>query len=267
MERMTYTESEPVEELKRRVQELEGRLAAVEGRGREREERRGEAIVAARNLSKIYGEGRTRVVALSEVNLSIKKGEFVAVQGPSGSGKTTLLNMLGALDRPTRGRVIIDGIETTGVPERKLFRIRREKVGFIFQTYYLVPTLTALQNVLLPTMPLRANRDLRGSAEQLLELVGLRERMDHKPGELSGGEQQRVAIARALVLNPAIILADEPTGNLDSKTGAEIMDLMRRLNEEQKKTFIIVTHDAKIASGTERVFYLTDGRLYSGGGE
>ncbi len=256
MEGLTYIESETIEELKSRIAELERRLATIEGVGRGRD------IVITENLTKIYGEGRTRVTALIGVNLKVKEGEFVAVQGPSGSGKTTLLNMIGALDRPTRGKVIIDDIETTRVPERKLFRIRREKVGFIFQTYYLVPTLTALQNVLVPTLPIRRGKgELKEKAEELLELVGLKDRMDHKPGELSGGERQRVAIARALMLNPAIILADEPTGNLDSKTGAKIIELMRRLNEEQKKTFIVVTHDPRIAGGAQRVFHLRDGRL------
>jgi ABC-type lipoprotein export system ATPase subunit len=147
------------------------------------------------------------------------------------------------------------------MPERQLYQIRREKVGFIFQTYYLVPTLNALQNVLMPAMPMRGNKRYEKRAVRLLEVVGLKDRIHHKPGELSGGEQQRVAIARALILNPSVILADEPTGNLDTKTGAEIIELMRKLNEQGGKTFIIVTHDSRIAESAERVLYLVDGRL------
>jgi putative ABC transport system ATP-binding protein len=246
-------EQETVAELRRRVAELERRLAVTSDRRR--------SIVVTQKLTKIYGSGVTRVAALKAVNLKVRKGEFIAVQGPSGSGKTTLLNMLGALDRPTRGRVFIDGVETTSVPERRLFQIRREKLGFVFQTYYLVPTLSALQNVLMPVMPIRGNKRFKKRATRLLEIVGLEDRMHHKPGELSGGEQQRVAIARALILNPSVILADEPTGNLDTKSGAEIIELMRRLNQERGKTFIIVTHDRRIAESAERVLYLRDGRL------
>lgn len=253
MERDSHTEQETNAELRSKVDELERRLAAST------EQR--ESIVVTQKLTKIYGKGATRVAALKAVDLRVKRGEFVAVQGPSGSGKTTLLNMLGALDRPTTGRVIIDGVETTRMPERQLYQIRREKVGFIFQTYYLVPTLNALQNVLTPVLPVRGNKQYEKRAVRLLELVGLKDRMHHKPGELSGGEQQRVAIARALILNPSVILADEPTGNLDTKTGAEIIELTHRLNEKGGKTFIIVTHDRRIAESAERVFYLLDGQL------
>ena len=219
------------------------------------------SIVVTQKLTKIYGRGATRVTALKGVNLRVRRGEFIAVLGPSGSGKTTLLNMLGALDRPTEGRVIIDRVVTSMVPERRLYKIRREKLGFIFQTYYLVPTMNALQNVLMPVLPIRRNKRYEKRAERLLDMVGLKGRIHHKPGELSGGEQQRVAIARALILNPSIILADEPTGNLDSKTGAEITELMKRLNRERDKTFIIVTHDRRIAENAERALYLADGRL------
>lgn len=218
-------------------------------------------IVTTENLTKIYGKGRVTVTALRGVNLQVKQGEFLVVQGPSGSGKTTLLNMLGALDRPTSGKVIIDGVEITQVPERRLFRIRRDKVGFVFQIYYLVPTLTALENILIPVLPIRSSNQFRERARELLGLVGLKDRMNHKPGELSGGELQRVAIARALILDPSIVLADEPTGNLDSVTGAEIMELMQRLNREEGKTLIVVTHDSRIAQSAGRVVYLKDGRL------
>jgi len=253
MERESHNEQETIAELQRKVDELERYLAAATDQR--------ENIVVTQKLTKIYGKGATRVAALKEVDLKVRKGEFIAVQGPSGSGKTTLLNMLGALDRPTRGRVFIDGIETSGIPERRLYQIRREKVGFIFQTYYLVPTLNALQNVLTPVLPLKGSKRYEKRAVRLLELVGLKDRMHHKPGELSGGEQQRVAIARALILNPGVILADEPTGNLDTKTGAEIIELMHRLNEKREKTFIIVTHDHRIAESAERVLYLMDGKL------
>lgn len=218
-------------------------------------------IVVANNLTKIYGSGTTSVAALKGVNLNVQQGEFIAVLGPSGSGKTTLLNMLGALDRPTRGQVFIDNEETSSVAERNLYRIRRRKLGFIFQTYYLVPSLNAIQNVLMPVLPIRGNKRFEKRARRLLDIVGLKDRTHHKPGELSGGEQQRVAIARALILNPPVVLADEPTGNLDTKTGAEIIDLMKRLNKERGKTFIIVTHDRRIADVAERAFYLLDGEL------
>ncbi len=218
-------------------------------------------IVVAKNLTKIYGSGTNRVEALKGVNLNVQQGEFIAVLGPSGSGKTTLLNMLGALDRPTRGQVFIDNVETSRVAERNLYRIRRGKLGFIFQTYYLVPTLNAMQNVLMPVLPIRGNKRYEKRAQRLLDIVGLKDRTHHKPGELSGGEQQRVAIARALILNPPVVLADEPTGNLDTKTGAEIIDLMKRLNKERGKTFIIVTHDRRIADIAERALYLLDGEL------
>ena len=227
------------------------------------DEDRRKSIVTTQNLSKVYGSGPTRVVALRDINLDVLRGEFVAILGPSGSGKTTFLNMVGALDRPTSGRVIIDQVEASKVPERLLYRIRREKLGFIFQTYYLVPTLTALQNVLTPVLPVREAKRYHKQAERLLKIVGLGDRMHHKPGELSGGEQQRVAIARALILNPKVILADEPTGNLDTRTGMDIMDLMQRLNQKAGKTLIVVTHDRRLAQKAEKVLYLVDGMLYN----
>ena len=218
-------------------------------------------IVIANKVTKVYGRGRTNIVALDSVDLKVKDGEFVAILGPSGSGKTTLLNMLGALDRPTKGRVVIDGVETSTMSERKLYKVRRDKLGFIFQTYYLVPTLDALQNVLSPVLPIRGNKRYHMKAVRLLKLVGLEDRLHHKPGELSGGEQQRVAIARSLIMNPSVVLADEPTGNLDTKTSAEIIDIMLRLNKKNRKTFIVVTHDRRLAEKAERILYLCDGRL------
>src|SRR3990167_9310183 len=204
-----------------------------------------ENIIEAQNLAKIYGEKPLEVRALDGVNLAIKRGEAVSVMGPSGSGKTTLLNMLGALDKPTSGEVVLDGVKLSAVAERHLHRIRREKIGFIFQAYYLVPTLNALENVLVPTIPLGTNT-YPERAQELLERVGLKELMHHKPSQLSGGEQQRVAIARALVNDPAILLADEPTGNLDSKTGGEIVKLLKGLNREKGTTLVVVTHEKEI---------------------
>ena len=253
MEAERQSEHETTSDLQRRIDELQARLSSAA-------DHRKPAVVTS-GLSKVYGRGATRVVALRGVNLRVGRGEFVAVVGASGSGKTTLLNMLGALDRPTRGRVYIDGVETSRVPESMLYRVRRDKLGFIFQTYYLVPTLTAIQNVLTPVLPLGADGQYQGRAEALLRMVGLGRRMHHRPGELSGGEQQRVAIARALILNPGVILADEPTGNLDTRTAAEIMRLLHWLNRERGKTFIVVTHDTDIAGGADRAVYLRDGRL------
>jgi putative ABC transport system ATP-binding protein len=220
-------------------------------------------IMIAENVTKVYPLGKTKVAALKDINLMVEEGGFLAVQGPSGSGKATLLNLLGALDCPTEGKIIIDDIEVTKVPERKLFNIRRNKIGFIFQVYHLIPTLSAMQNVLIPTLPAGMGKEEKGRAEELLAMVGLKERVNHKPGELSGGEQQRVAIARALIMNPSIVLADEPTGNLDSKTGAEVAELMHHLNREQGVTFLIVTHSLQIARSAERVVYLRDGELFT----
>jgi len=220
-------------------------------------------IIIADKVVKIYGRGATRVTALQSVSLNVKEGEFVAVLGPSGSGKTTFLNMLGALDKPTSGRVIIDGAETSKMAESKLYKIRREKLGFVFQSYYLVPTMDALQNVLMPVLPTRNTKKYRPKAVRLLEMVGLKDRLHHKPGELSGGEQQRVAIARALIMRPKLILADEPTGNLDTRTGADIIELMLRLNKDYNKTFVVVTHDRRLADRAGRILYLFDGKLSS----
>ena len=224
------------------------------------------SIVELVNVVKVYrlGEG-VEVPALRGVSLKINKGEFVSVQGPSGSGKTTLLNMIGGLDKPTKGRVIIDGVDITNLGEKELAHFRREKIGFIFQTYNLVPLLTALENVELPMMLSGkfSESEVRRRAEELLALVGLEKRMHHRPTQLSGGEQQRVAIARALANEPAIILADEPTGNLDQVSGQRIINLMKNLNETLNQTFIIVTHDPMVAEQTERKFYLVDGKIYN----
>ena len=219
-------------------------------------------LVKVKNLTKIYGRGELAFKALEGINLEISTGDFAAVVGPSGSGKTTLLNMIGALDKPTLGEIIIDGIETSKVKESKLYKVRRKKVGFIFQTYYLISTLTTLQNILVPTFPFASGKENHLSrARELLDKVGLQGKEHRKPSQLSGGEQQRVAIARALILNPLLILADEPTGNLDTKTGMGIIELMRNLNQKEGKTFLIVTHDQRITKFCQKVIHLEDGKI------
>jgi putative ABC transport system ATP-binding protein len=219
-------------------------------------------IVETVELTKIYKMGPSEIRALDGVNLAIEKGEFLSVMGRSGSGKSTLLNLIGCLDRPTSGTVILDGVEVTRLPKGKLPQIRREKVGFVFQQFNLIPTLTALENV---ELPLRyagvSGGERRRRAKEALEQVGLGDRLGHRPMELSGGECQRIAIARAIVNWPAILLADEPTGELDTHTAAEIIDLMHELNREAGVTVVIVTHDPLVASRTDRIIYLSDGRI------
>jgi putative ABC transport system ATP-binding protein len=219
------------------------------------------AIVEARDLIKIYPMGATKVHALRGLSLTVEAGEFMSVMGPSGSGKSTLLNLVGCLDTPTEGTVVLDGMDVTRTRRSRLPAIRREKVGFIFQQFNLLGHLTALENVALPLRYAEVKRrEARKRAEELLVHVGLGERMKHRPLEMSGGEQQRVAVARALVNRPAIILADELTGELDSATAEEIMALLRTLNEEGQ-TFIIVTHDPSVAAQTKRTVYLKDGQV------
>ena len=221
-----------------------------------------ETVLETEELSKFFKIGGREVRALSDVNLQVKRGEFVSIMGPSGSGKTTLLNMLGCLDKPTHGKVIIDDVDVTKIPEKKLYEIRRNKVAFIFQTFNLLPYLNAIENVELPMEGIKKSKSERGTrAHELLKMVGLSEREEHRPNRLSAGEQQRVAIARALANNPAIILADEPTGNLDQKTGLEIVRLLGRLTVDQRTTIVMVTHDSRMASETERMLFLSDGKL------
>jgi len=221
-----------------------------------------ELILVTEKLDKVFKLDGREVRALSDVNLQIEKGDFISIMGPSGSGKTTLLNMLGCLDRPTHGKVILDGTDITQVPEKELYKVRRNQVGFVFQTFNLLPYLNAIENVELPMEGTKKSKDeTRNKARELLRMVGLSQRENHRPHRLSAGEQQRVAIARALANNPIIVLADEPTGNLDGKTKFEIVNLLGRLAAEQETTIIMVTHDRQIASQAERVLFLSDGKL------
>jgi ABC-type lipoprotein export system ATPase subunit len=221
-----------------------------------------ETVVETHNLSRVYRMGATEVHALQGVDVAIGRQEFVSIMGRSGSGKSTLLHLLGCLDRPTTGSVWLDGVEVTALPRRRLPAIRRQKVGFVFQEFNLLAHLTALENVLLPLRYSRLSlREGRRRAEYLLERVGLAGRLTHRPVELSGGEQQRVALARALINRPAIILADEPTGEVDTHTSAGIVDLLRELNRSEGQTFILVTHDPLLAAATTRTLYLQDGQV------
>lgn len=222
-----------------------------------------DTIIKTVGLHKTYNAGkRNEVHALVNVNLEVRKGEILSIMGPSGSGKTTLLNILGALDKPTKGRIWIGDKEINQMPESKLYWIRRNLIGFVFQRYYLVPTLNVLENVLVPVLVADVNWSSKcKKALELLEMVGLQDRVHHKPNELSGGEGQRVAIARALIGDPAVVLADEPTGNLDSETGAGIIELMRHINKEKSVTFVIVTHDQLVSKETDRTVFLKDGHV------
>ena len=216
-------------------------------------------VVETRNLTKVFGDGG-EVRALDGVNLIVRHGELLSVMGPSGSGKSTLLHLIGALDRPTEGQILIRGQDLATV--KNLDRFRNEEVGFVFQLHNLIPTLNAVENVEIPLyeQPL-SEKKRRQKAAELLELVGMGDRVDHLPSQLSGGERQRVAIARALVNDPAIVLADEPTGNLDSQSGQDVMALLQELNERQGTTIIVVTHDPAVARTTKRIITLHDGRI------
>jgi putative ABC transport system ATP-binding protein len=217
-------------------------------------------IVAAADLHKIYGHGETAVHALDDVTIAFMRGQFSAIMGPSGSGKSTLMHCLAGLDRPTSGSVTIDGLEITTLDDNRLTDLRREKIGFIFQAFNLLPVLTAEENVTLPLTI--AGRDIdQAWVDTLLETVGLTDRRTHRPSELSGGQQQRVAIARALVTRPAVVFADEPTGNLDSKSSEEVLGLLRNAVDEFGQTVVMVTHDPDAAAVGDRLVVLRDGRI------
>ncbi len=220
------------------------------------------AILEVRNVKKSYRMGKVLVPALRDVSFDVEEGEFLTIFGPSGSGKSTLLHLIGGLDRPDEGEILIDDSNILRLSDDKLAELRLTKVGFIFQFFNLLPRLTALRNVELPlTIAGISEKETLERAMEMLKLVGLEARMNHRPSELSGGEQQRVAIARALINNPKIVLADEPTGNLDTKTGWEIVQLMKKLNEEKGQTFVVVTHDSYIAETADRMIHLKDGLI------
>ena len=219
-------------------------------------------IVEVRDVTKSYRLGKISVPALRGVSFDVGKGEFLTIFGPSGSGKSTLLHLIGGLDSPDGGEISVDGSNILKLDDDELARLRLTKIGFVFQFFNLLPRITALANVELPlAIANLPEKESTERAKETLKLVGLETRMDHRPSELSGGEQQRVAIARALVNNPEIVLADEPTGNLDTKIGGEIVQLMRRLNKEKGQTFVIITHDATVAENADRTLYLKDGLI------
>ena len=223
-------------------------------------------IIETRGLTKVYGMGDIAVRALAGVDVFVEEGEFVAVMGPSGSGKSTLMNILGCLDRPTGGSYMLDGQDVSTLDKDHLAGVRNRKIGFVFQSYNLLPRLTAIKNMMMPMLyngdRARTDREMRDRAAHVLDLVGLADRMEHLPKELSGGQQQRVAIARALVNDPAIILADEPTGNLDTKSSVEIMKVLHALHD-RGATIVMVTHELGLAEYAQRVIYLRDGKIIS----
>ena len=219
------------------------------------------------DLVKEFPMGSQSIFALNGVNLEMRSGEFVCVMGPSGSGKSTLLNLIGGLDRPTKGQIVVEGRDLATLDENALAAYRRRGVGFVFQTFNLISTMTALHNVAFPMIFARVPASQRKvRARELLAEMGLGDRLDHRPTELSGGEQQRVAMARALANDPEIILADEPTGNLDSRTGHEVMEVLARVNREERRTILVVSHDPDVAAFAGRVLRLLDGRIVNGGG-
>ncbi len=219
-------------------------------------------VVRTRDVKKVFILGKIPLEALKGINLEIKRGEYISIMGPSGSGKSTLFNMIGGLDKPTEGKVYIDEVDVAQLDAYELAWLRCRKIGYIFQTFNLIPVMTAMENVTLPMIFAgMSTDDSMNKGMELLNLVGLGDRFHHKPLELSGGQQQRVAVARALANDPAIVLADEPTGNLDLKTGKEIIDLLKRLNKEKKVTIISATHDLKMLDVSDRIFWIRDGKV------
>lgn len=217
-------------------------------------------ILEVNELTKIYGSGDNRVTALDHVSFRVKKGEFVAIVGASGSGKSTLMNLIGGIDRPTSGEVVVDGRRIFDMDESALAIFRRRNIGIVYQFYNLIPNLTVVENIMLPCLLDNRKPDAKKLAG-ILEMTGLSDRRDHLPGELSGGQQQRVSVGRALINAPAFILADEPTGNLDSKAGRKIMELLTAANRKENQTLILITHDEKIALLADRILTISDGKL------
>jgi putative ABC transport system ATP-binding protein len=220
----------------------------------------GEVVARAEGLSKVYGTGEAAVVALDDVTVEFRRGRLTAIMGPSGSGKSTLMHCMAALDAPTSGRVVIDGVDIGGLKDKALTMLRRDRLGFVFQAYNLVPTLTAQENITLPLDIAGATLD-RAWFDTVVDTLGIRDRLSHRPDELSGGQQQRVACARALVSRPALVFADEPTGNLDSRASVEILAFLRRSVDEFGQSIVMVTHDPVAASYADRVLFLVDGRV------
>lgn len=218
-------------------------------------------MIEAKGVHKVYDNAAKELHVLKGIDLTIQQGEIVSILGPSGAGKSTLLHILGGLDKPTEGRVILQGLDLYKLSDNARARIRNGIIGFVFQFYHLLPEFSALENVMLPALIKRRGNLNTQKAKHLLEIVGLKDRINHKPGELSGGEQQRVAIARALINGPGVLLCDEPTGNLDSESGKGIMELLYRLNKEEKTTVVIVTHEEEIAKKAGRITRIKDGRL------
>ena len=222
--------------------------------------RQGGVVAQAVDLTKVYGQGEATVRALDGVSVDFIRGRMTAIMGPSGSGKSTLMHCMAALDRPTGGRVVIDGVEVAGLRDKALTRLRRERLGFVFQAFNLVPTLSARENITLP-LDIAGRKVDQEWFDTVIDTVGLRDRLTHRPSELSGGQQQRVACARALVSRPAIVFADEPTGNLDSSASAEILGFLRRSVDQYHQTIVLVTHDPGAAGYADRVLFLADGRI------
>ena len=219
------------------------------------------AVLQAENLTKVYGTGPAAVTALDHVNISIAPNDFVAIMGPSGCGKSTLLHLLGGLDAPTAGRVLLDGTDLSALNDTALTLLRRQRIGFVFQFFNLIPVLTVLENVMLPLVLDGKQAQANTKAREWLERVGLKDQMARRPTQLSGGQQQRVALARALVTEPSLILADEPTGNLDSRAADEMLHLLRRAVDEWGRTVVMVTHDARMAAYAGRIIFLKDGKV------
>jgi putative ABC transport system ATP-binding protein len=221
-------------------------------------------IVSTSELRRVYGEGETAVQALRGVTVALPSGQFAAIMGPSGSGKSTLMHVLAGLDRPTAGSVVVDGAELANLDDRALTRLRRDRLGFVFQAFNLVPVLSAEENIMLP-LTLAGRKPDREWLTTLIDAVGLGDRLTHRPAELSGGQQQRVAVARALIHRPAVVFADEPTGNLDSRSSDEVLALLRQAVDEFGQTVVMVTHDANAASAADRIVVLSDGRVVHDG--